>query len=69
MPCKIVGGTKVPGNEKSWERRFLETKGPPNESGSYFTTFSNVSIFTMDTNIFKLHYYAVFLVGVLRLIQ
>jgi len=37
--------------------------------GSYFTTFNNVSIFTMDTNIFKLHSYGVFLVGVLRLIQ
>ena len=23
MPCKIVGGTKVPGNEKSRERKFL----------------------------------------------
>jgi len=32
MPCKIVGGTKVPGNEKSWERKFLGTKGPGNES-------------------------------------
>jgi len=37
MPCKIVGGTKVPGNEKSWERKFLRmkgtrTKGPGNES-------------------------------------
>ena len=32
MPCKIVGGTKVPGNEKSWERKFLGTKGPRNES-------------------------------------
>jgi len=32
MPCKIVGGTKVPGNEKSWERKFLWTKGPGNES-------------------------------------
>ena len=30
MPCKIVGGTKVPGNEKSWERKFLGTKGPGN---------------------------------------
>jgi len=38
-------------------------------SGSYFTTFNNVSIFTMDTNIFKLHSYRVFLIGVLRLIQ
>jgi len=37
--------------------------------GSYFTTFNNVSIFTMDTNIFKLHSYRVFLVAVLRLIQ
>jgi len=32
MPCKIVGGTKVPGNESSWERKFLGTKGPGNES-------------------------------------
>ena len=32
MPCKIVGGTKVFGNEKSWERKFLGTKGPGNES-------------------------------------
>ena len=32
MPCKIVGGTKVPGNEKSWEQKFLGTKGPSNES-------------------------------------
>ena len=32
MPCKVVGGTKVPGNEKSWERKFLGTKGPGNES-------------------------------------
>ena len=32
MPCKIVGGTKVPGNEKSWERKFLGMKGPGNES-------------------------------------
>jgi len=32
MPCKIVVGTKVPGNEKSWERKFLGTKGPGNES-------------------------------------
>ena len=32
MPCKIVGGTKVPGNEKSWERKFRGTKGPGNES-------------------------------------
>ena len=32
MPCKIVGGTKVPGNEKSRERKFLGTKGPGNES-------------------------------------
>jgi len=32
MPCKIVGGTKVLGNEKSWERRFLGMKGPGNES-------------------------------------
>jgi len=30
MPCKTVGGTKVPGNEKSWEREFLGTKGPGN---------------------------------------
>jgi len=37
--------------------------------GSYFTTFNNVSIFTMDTNIFKLHSYRAFLVGVLQLIQ
>jgi len=28
MLCKIVGGTKVPENEKSWERKFLGTKGP-----------------------------------------
>jgi len=32
MPCKIVGGTKVPGNEKFWERKFPRTKGPGNES-------------------------------------
>jgi len=32
MPCEIVWGTKVPGNEKSWERKFLRTKGPGNES-------------------------------------
>ena len=32
MPCKIVGGTKVPGNKKTWERKFLGTKGPGNES-------------------------------------
>jgi len=32
MLCKIIGGTKVPGNEKSWERKFLGTKGPGNES-------------------------------------
>ena len=32
MPCKIVEGTEVPGNEKSWERKFLGTKGPGNES-------------------------------------
>ena len=32
MPCKIVGGTKVLGNEKSWERKFLGTKGPGSES-------------------------------------
>ena len=25
---KKSGGTKVPGNEKSWERKFLGTKGP-----------------------------------------
>jgi len=31
MPCKIIGGTKVPGNEKSWERKFLGTKGPAQE--------------------------------------
>jgi len=34
MSCKTVGGTKVPGNEKSWERKFLGTKGPGNESSS-----------------------------------
>jgi len=38
-------------------------------SGSYFTTFNNVSIFTMDTNIFKLNSSTLFLVGVMRLIQ
>jgi len=32
MRCKIVGGTKVLGNEQSWERKFLGTKGPGNES-------------------------------------
>ena len=32
MPCKIVGGTKVPENEKSRKRKFLGTKGPGNES-------------------------------------
>jgi len=32
MLCKIVGGTKVPENEKSWERKFLGTKGPWSES-------------------------------------
>jgi len=32
MPCKVVRGTKVLGNEKSWERKFLGTKGPGNES-------------------------------------
>ena len=37
MPCKVVGGTKVLGNEKSWEQKFRErkfprTKGPGNES-------------------------------------
>ena len=26
MPCKIVGGTKVPRNEKSWERKVQGTK-------------------------------------------
>jgi len=38
-------------------------------SSSYFTTFNDVSIFTMDTNIFKLHSSTLFLVGVMRLIQ
>jgi len=32
MLCKIVGGTRVPENEKSRERKFLGTKGPWNES-------------------------------------
>jgi len=32
MLCKVVGGTKSPGKEKSWERKFLGTKGPGNES-------------------------------------
>ena len=36
MLCKIVGGTKVPENEKSWERKFPETKGPRNESSRNF---------------------------------
>jgi len=36
MPRKIVGGTKVPGNEKSWKRKFLGTKGPGNESSKNF---------------------------------
>jgi len=35
MLCKIVGGTNVPGNEKSWERKFLGTKGPGNESSKF----------------------------------
>ena len=35
MLYKIVGGTKVPENEKSWERKFLGTKGPWNESWNF----------------------------------
>jgi len=31
MPCKIVGGTKVPGNESSSERKVQGTKVPGNE--------------------------------------
>jgi len=39
MPCKIVGGMKVPGNEKSWERKFLGTKDPWNESKKISASF------------------------------
>ena len=43
MPCKIVGGTKVPGNEKSWERKFLGTKGPGNISSQELSFPGNES--------------------------
>ena len=44
MPCKIVGGTKVPGKEKSpWERKFLGTKGPGNESSQELSFPGNES--------------------------
>jgi len=43
MPCKVVGGTKVLGNEKSWERKFLGTKGPGNESSQELSFSANES--------------------------
>ena len=43
MLCKIVGGTKVPENEKSWERKFLGTKGPWNESSLELSFHGNES--------------------------
>ena len=43
MPCKIVGGTKVPGNEKSWERKFLGMKGPGKESSQELSFPGNKS--------------------------
>jgi len=43
MPCKVVGGTKVFGNEKSWERKFLGTKGPGNESSQELSFSGNES--------------------------
>jgi len=43
MLCKIVGGTNVPGNEKSWERKFLGTKGPGNESSQELSFPGNES--------------------------
>jgi len=43
MPCNIVGGTKVPGNEKSWERKFLGTKGPGNKSSQELSFPGNKS--------------------------
>ena len=43
MPCKIVGGMKVPGNEKSWEQKFLGTKGPGHESSQELSFPGNES--------------------------
>jgi len=34
---------KVPGNEKSWEQKFLETKGPRNESSQELSFPGNKS--------------------------